>query len=71
MIFPQPGEVWRHYKGGEYVIFHFARDENGRLVIVYGKPGKMFVQGIDRFMEEVEHDKPRFRYAGLEEKSDD
>lgn len=63
MTFPQQGEVWRHYKGGDYVIFNFARDEDGKVVVVYGNVEKMFVQGIDRFMQEVEHNKPRFTLA--------
>lgn len=63
MVFPQQGEIWEHYKGERYVIFHFARDPDGKVAVVYGSINKMFVQGIDRFMQEVEHDKPRFKLA--------
>ena len=39
-LLPQPGEVWRHWKGGLYEVVCLAIDEAlGRTMVVYAPVG--------------------------------
>lgn len=66
---PETGEVWLHYKGGHYTIVGRALDDEGFLQVVYRSSvyrsatdteRQLFVQSLARFLQEVEHGRPRF-----------
>jgi hypothetical protein len=62
--YPTRGETWQHYKGGLYTIVGLSRDDHGKLSVIYcnhrSVKARLFDQPIGRFLQEVEHDKPRF-----------
>lgn len=66
----QPGEIYRHFKGGEYEIVTLAQDSDtleGVVVYkslsdpdkVWTRPLKDFEEGVDR--PEIPYKGPRFR----------
>lgn len=66
---PATGEAWRHYKGGLYTIVGMATDDNGDAIVVYVNCGwslvqlpTLFTQKVGRFIQQVEHDVPRFKF---------
>jgi len=63
--------VWRHWKGGDYLVLGLAHDADvdGRTVVVYvplyDVPGpRLAVRTLEAFLEEVTPGVPRFRYVG-------
>lgn len=51
---PKTGEVWRHWKGGEYVVCELATDEmTGRPVVVYRclADGRVWVRDLAVWMQ--------------------
>jgi hypothetical protein len=70
---PAPKQVWRHYKGGEYLIFCLAREtDSGMPYVVYQSvaDGKIWARLLYRFMSRVtnaEHPEPGvWRYVNKE-----
>lgn len=66
---PATGEAWRHYKMGLYTIIGMARDDKGDAIVVYTEYSwglvqlaPIYVQGLARFLQEIENGKPRFKY---------
>lgn len=58
---PQPNEVWRHYKGGMYLIIGIGHDENGMPVVIYADnhepPGPpYYTRGLATFLQTVDID---------------
>lgn len=66
---PATGEGWRHYKGDLYTVVGIARDESGNVCVVYTNAlwgliqfPPLYTQPLGRFLQDVENDKPRFRF---------
>jgi len=68
MRLPQIGEVWKHYKGGEYTIRGFAWNAVGEtleLCVLYGRGDTVpFIRTLANFLEPVD-DVGRFRYIDM------
>lgn len=58
---PQPGEIYRHFKGNEYQILTLAKDsETGKEVVVYKAmygEGGAWVRDLEMFMSPVDKEK--------------
>lgn len=57
----QPGQVWKHYRGGMYKIILLSKNvEEGDVVdmVVYQKVGEtqLYTQSIGRFTESISHE---------------
>jgi hypothetical protein len=55
-ILPQPGEVYRHYKGGHYEVVCVALDEEtGRRLVVYRglADGRVWSRSLWSFQQRV------------------
>lgn len=66
-----PAGVWRHWKGGDYLVLGLGHDadHDGRTVVVYlplyDVPGPRWaVRTVEGFLAEVAPGVPRFRYRG-------
>lgn len=65
---PEPGDVWKHYKGGLYKILHLANNAAGQPEVVYTsadeesgvfvRPLQEFVQWLDKGEDKI----PRFKF---------
>lgn len=56
----QPSSIYRHFKGGYYVVHAVAsREESGEEVVVYQslQTGQLFTRPLTSFMEKVPEDK--------------
>lgn len=63
LVLPMMDEIWRHYKGGLYIVTAIGVDENGRPVVIYisaQQMGPLFVQPLGRFVEmlDIEGERP-------------
>lgn len=63
---PLPGEIWRHYKGNDYLVLHRARMEHdGQWMVVYVTFGKLhdetsrWVRPLSEWVNIVEHEGER------------
>lgn len=55
---PQPGEVWRHFKGNEVKVVGIAQHtEWNTFSVVYSYADKLFNRPLDMFMSEVDREK--------------
>lgn len=66
---PATGEAWRHYKGGLYTIIGMGVDDKGDAQVIYThyewsliQLPPIFTQPLGRFLQQIDHDKPRFRF---------
>jgi len=66
---PKTGESWRHYEGGLCTIVGLARDPDGFVNVVYtgyrwqcAQLPPLYVQQLDRFLQEVENNRPRYSF---------
>jgi hypothetical protein len=65
--YPQPGSIYRHFKGGKYRVMTLADDADyeGRKVVVYRSIlfGGVYVKTLEYFFQEVQEagGMPRFR----------
>lgn len=64
---PRPSEVWRHYKGDPYTVVGMAWNDEGKPYVVYTEfewsyatRPQLYTQPLERFIEMVGHDVPRF-----------
>ncbi len=61
---PQPGHIYRHYKGAHYMVLHVATEvaetgESSKKVVVYqdiAAPEKIWVRDADIFTGELDHE---------------
>lgn len=63
---PRTGEVWRHYKGGEYTVVCVARDEadaNWLKAVYHGEDGRVWTRDLSEFIGFTEDGKRRFCYV--------
>lgn len=68
---PKRGEVWRHYKGGSYLVMGLGHDEDGHVVVIYTPQHspELYVRRLDSWLQVI--DRPlegkvgRFRFANL------
>ena len=66
-----PAGVWRHWKGGDYLLLGLGHDADveGRTVVVYvplydvAGP-RLAVRSVEQWCAEVRPGVPRFRYVG-------
>lgn len=64
---PKPGQIFRHYKGGEYEIVATGFLENSEEpCVIYRSLAKntTWVRTAENFLEEIEHEgkkQPRFK----------
>ncbi len=65
---PQPGETWKHFKGGKYEIIGLGKDvsQSNRepIVVVYrGSDGSFYVRRLTNFLSTVDRDgEVRYRF---------
>jgi hypothetical protein len=66
-----PAGVWRHWKGGDYLVLGLAHDADvdDRTAVVYVplhdvSGPRLAVRTVEGFLEDVEPGVPRFRYLG-------
>ncbi len=70
---PQPGQVWKHYKGDYYVIVGTALNatngEEPKLVVIYRNitDTKMYVRDHLQFMDRLPDSQNRFEKTFLME----
>lgn len=57
----KPGQIYRHFKGTEYLVICIAKDsENLESLVVYRelyKPDRFWVRPLNMFLTEVDHNK--------------
>lgn len=53
MRLPKPGEIWKHFKGNEYMIDSIREDEDGSIIVCYGGT---WTRRLVNFMERVDRE---------------
>lgn len=69
---PKRDDVWRHYKGGSYLILGLAHDEDGLPVVVYCdnmEPPRppYYTRKLGTYLQTIDHEGrkvPRFKLTG-------
>lgn len=60
---PQKGQIYKHFKGGEYEIVGVAKhSESLEELVVYQHDGQLWARPLSMWFDEV--DKPELNYKG-------
>jgi hypothetical protein len=58
MIFPLPGQIWQHYKGGTYEVISCAvHTESDEILVIYRSVvfGTIYARPIEIWFDEVDN----------------
>lgn len=51
---PQPSDVWRHWRGGLYVVYFLVEHtETKEILVIYGTDGKKYARPLNMWNTEA------------------